>query len=158
MLRQAIYDCKGPVALRYPRSGVPEQEPLPEDLLHEQAKLTIACYGTDYFAACEAARLLDKQGICTDVIRLRCIKPLETEALMTSLRKTGRLLVPEQTVANGCVGQELAALLIGEPVRVRLVNFGDEFVTHGNCNALLKQYQLDAEGLFRKAMEEFDFE
>ena len=158
MLRKAIYDCQGPVALRYPRDWrVNVSTP---DLLCEKPDLTIGCYGTDYFAAAECASMLRKQGICADVVRLPMIKPLPMESLTASVKKSGRLLFSEQVVSSGCVGQQVLEelALSGLEPAAKLSNLGDCFTTHGSMKDLLRFTGLDAEGLYRSAMEVMDRE
>ena len=61
----------------------------------------------------------------------------------------------EETAANGCVGQRLAALLEQEQVaaKVALVNCGEGFVPHGKTELLKKDLSLDGEGIAKKAWE-----
>ena len=156
MLPKAIYEYSGPVALRYPRGN---WENLPaENRIHSDPDITIGCYGTDYWEAVKCADLLEKEGITADLIRLKELKPLPDEELLKSVRKSGRLLISEQTVSQGCVGESVACALAGSGVEICLINFGDSFVTHGSTKDLLDAYGLSGEKMFRKALEVFSFE
>ena len=161
MLHVALYDCTGPVAVRYPRGGAGDYQLAPErDCVAEGEDLTIACYGTMVNAALACRERLATRGIRAEVIKFRKIKPLEPTELLESVRRTGRLLVAEETVSAGCVGEELAELLQREGlcVQLRLCNLADAFVPQGDCHTLLHRCGLDAEGLERAVWEGFDFE
>jgi 2-oxoisovalerate dehydrogenase E1 component len=62
----------------------------------------------------EAAGTLDGEGIDVEVIDLRTISPLDRQAVLTSIGKTGRLVVAHEAVTDFGVGAELAALAAGE--------------------------------------------
>ena len=156
MLKSAIYDYDGPVAIRYPRGCW--ENAAAEDIRHDAPELTVACYGTDYWEAVRCADLLQQHGVKADVIRLRTVKPLDPAAILESVRKSGRLLVAEQTVRQGSVGEELAAMLAGQEVQVCLCNFCDRFIQHGSVEQLLDAAGLSAEKLCETALEVFSFE
>lgn len=160
MLRRAIYEIEGPVAVRYPRGG---EGALREDLsaghsvlLRDGADVTIAAYGTGINDALDAARRLEDQGVSAAVVKLNELKPLRAETALESLRKTGRLVVPEETCQSGCVGMELLSAAAAEHVSLRdvkLINLGEGIVTHGSPAELKKMLRLDGEGIAAAAME-----
>ncbi|MBE6954311.1 MAG: 1-deoxy-D-xylulose-5-phosphate synthase [Ruminococcaceae bacterium] len=158
MLHEAIYDYSGPVAVRYPRGIGFGDTYAPER--SEKPDLTIVSYGTLAFQANECAQLLAERGIRADVVRLRIIAPLDLTEVAVSCRKSGRLLVAEESAQNGCVGESIAAALqrSNPEVKVVLKNLGSSFVPHGANQLLFKQYGIDAEGLCRAALEAFSFE
>jgi pyruvate/2-oxoglutarate/acetoin dehydrogenase E1 component len=59
--------------------------------------------------ALAAARELEADGISTEVIDLRSLAPLDLEAIVASVRKTGRVVVAHEAVLTGGLGAELAA-------------------------------------------------
>ena len=77
------------------------------------------------------------------------------EAVTTSVRKTGRLLVVEEAEGVGSVGHELIEKLSqrGVPVIYSGQNIGDRFVTHGAMAELYRHLNLDAEAIVRRAEE-----
>ena len=60
----------------------------------------------------EAAQSLDKEGISTEVIDLRSIKPLDITLLLNSVQKTGRLVIADGGWKTGGLAAELAALVM----------------------------------------------
>jgi pyruvate/2-oxoglutarate/acetoin dehydrogenase E1 component len=61
------------------------------------------------YTALEAAELLSKDGIETEVIDLRWLAPLDTATLQESLGKTGRLVISHEANLTGGFGGEIAA-------------------------------------------------
>lgn len=72
--------------------------------------LTIAAYGAAVWVALEAAKELASEGMETEVLDLRCLVPLDREALFDSVRRTSRLLVLHEANLTGGFGGEIAAL------------------------------------------------
>ena len=146
MLRSALYDYTGPVAVRYPR-GRQETDLGDKDLLLEGSDVTLVAYGTMCQTVLQAARLLSSQGIRAEVVRFRCIQPLDLKAVTASYQKTGLLLIAEDCVETGCVGQAVTARLSGLPGRILLKNHGLRFVPHGTVEQLHVRLGLDPQSL-----------
>lgn len=156
MLRSAVEEMQGPVAIRYPRgSDGAYTQVAQEPVLRRGSDITLVSYGTLINSVLEAAELLGAQGISAEVIKLSSIKPISLSAISASVRKTHRLLVAEEAVCTGCAGKEIAASLRAEGVRFhyRLSNLGDQFVTHGNVQALYRHVGLDGASLTEAARE-----
>jgi pyruvate dehydrogenase E1 component beta subunit len=64
--------------------------------------------------ALAAAETLAAEGIDAEVIDLRTLAPLDTQAILASVRKTGRLVTVEEAPKTGGVGGEIAALVAEE--------------------------------------------
>jgi 1-deoxy-D-xylulose-5-phosphate synthase len=78
-----------------------------------------------------------------------------------SLQKTGRLLVLEECVETGCVGQELVTDLTTAgvaPKVVRLMNLGHGFVTHGTVPQLYEMLGIDGKSVAKAVKELIRFE
>jgi len=60
----------------------------------------------------EAAAILEKEGISCEVINLRTIRPLDRETIITSVKKTSRIVSVEEGFPQSGVGSEIAALLM----------------------------------------------
>ena len=156
MLRRAVFQMKGPVAVRYPRGcdGAYTQCAA-SPLLRAGQDITLVSYGTLINQVLRAAELLEAQGISVEVLKLPSIKPIDMSAIRTSVRKTGHLLIAEEAVCIGCAGKEIAGTLRAggmNPV-IRLCNAGDRFVPHGAVGDLYRLLGLDAESLARTALE-----
>ena len=146
MLAAALYETKGPVALRYPRGGGVDSLPK-EPLLKEGTDITLLSYGAMVGPILEAASLLEKKGISAEVLRLKRILPLNLTELCRSFQKTGRLIVAEDCVENGSVGRAIMAELFGQKGKIRLLNLGCAFVTQGSVERLRQTLGLDAQGI-----------
>ena len=75
----------------------------------EGTDLTILAYGTPVHFALEAAEVLAKDGKSVEVIDLRSLVPLDTEMILTSVKKTNRVLVAHEDKVHGGFGGEVAA-------------------------------------------------
>ena len=159
MLRDAVLRYDGPVALRFPRGGEGDykQDSGCEDtvVLRQGSDITLVAYGIHTNHVLATASRLEEHGIRAEVIKLNTITPIVPEEIVRSVRKTGALLVAEDCVASGSVGERISSLLAREGVcaKIALVNSGTSFVTHGKTALLEQQLGLDPVSLCRKAME-----
>lgn len=158
MLRQAVLEMDGPVAVRYPRGCDGAWTKAAEHpILREGKDITLVGYGRLINEILDAAELLQAEGISAEVIKLPSVKPIDMATIAASVRKTGHLLIAEEAVCIGCAGKEIAASLRTQKIAVPtgLVNIGDRFVPHGSVSALYEMLGLDAKSLAEKAREVF---
>ena len=151
MLHRAVEEIDGPVAVRYPRGG---QGRYREDggdgvfaCLREGDDAAILTYGILVNQALDAAELLAQKGIRVRVVKLNQICPLDSKQVKDALSGTERLLVLEDCMATGCVGQRIAAILAQERMEPRcltLKNLGGRFAPQGTVDQLYKAFGLDA--------------
>ena len=162
MLRAAIYDINGSVAIRYPRGGEGKYtacNTAPETLLREGRDVTLVCYGIMTNEVLDAAERLAAEGISAEVIKLSMIKPPDFDLVMRSLRITGKLLISEDVCGAGCVGSRILEEAAINEIHVRaakLLNLGEGIVPHGTVAELLHDFGLDADGIVSAAMEMMD--
>ncbi len=159
MLRQAVLELDGPVAVRYPRGGEEAYRGCctknAADTLKEGCDCTIVSYGTLINEALQAADLLEGRGYRTQVVKLNRLAPLHIED-MEPLRDAKTILVLEDCVEAGCVGQRLAALLLQAgiaPQKLILKNSGNAFIQQGSVSQLYHALGLDGESV-AAALEE----
>ena len=160
MLRRAVYEVPGPVAVRYPRGGETEWQ---EDrsagqavLLREGGDITLVGYGTMIQTLLETAELLSQRGSAAEVVKLKTSTPINVGCIEGSGQKTGRLLVAADSVAMNCVGRRVITCLAEKgtcPRAFALQNVGSGFVTHGSVAQLRKLCGLDARSLCTKVEE-----
>jgi pyruvate dehydrogenase E1 component beta subunit len=74
--------------------------------------VTIAAFSRMVGVALEAAETLAKEGIDAEVVDLRTIRPLDTETLVASVKKTNRLVTVEEGWPFAGIGSELAAVMM----------------------------------------------
>ena len=159
MLEQAVLHMDGPVAVRYPRGGegayTADSGAEASVVLRNGGDITLAGYGIQINDLLEAAQILSEKGVEAEIVKLNILTPLKTDEVAASVKKTGALLVAEDCMAEGCIGQRLAAALEEQHVgaRVCLINCGTQFIAHGALKYLKKERNLDGEGIARKALE-----
>lgn len=152
MLYRALYELDGPVALRYARGG---ENGYSDDhsqgaaaVLREGSDWTAVCYGTMTGEVLAAAEALDAEGISVEVVKLNQLAPLEPETVLTSARKTGRLLVAEEVIQAGSMGVVLAGAVAQEGLALKalkLLNTGDQFVPHGTIPQLREKLGINSD-------------
>lgn len=100
-----LYGVKGPV---------PEEEytiPLGEaNLVREGADVTIVTYSYMLTLCLQAAERLAKEGVNIEIIDLRSVDPLDEDKILTSIKKTHRLVVVQETWRGCSVSSEIAAI------------------------------------------------
>jgi pyruvate/2-oxoglutarate/acetoin dehydrogenase E1 component len=105
----ALYRTKGPV---------PEEEyllPLGQcDIKRNGDDLTIVAVSRVVSEALAAAAKLEEQGITAEVIDPRTIQPLDSNTIVESVKKTGRLIIASDDVRSGGIGSEIAAIVVEE--------------------------------------------
>lgn len=161
MLRTALFDCTGPVAVRYPRGGEgafrKNTSGTPLVQLREGTDVTLLAYGRMINNVLAAAELLAGHGVSAKVLKLNRIAPLDGKVLDKFFDGTNCLLVAEDSFGAGCVGQRLAAILAeqGEaPKRLILKNLGKTFAPEGTVAQLEHSIGIDAEGIAQAVLEE----
>ena len=147
----AKYD--GPVYLRFGRPGVPNFTPEDQEfvigktlVMNEGKDVTIFATGHLVWEALLAAEALEAEGISAEVIDIATIKPLDEEAVLASVKKTGAAVVAEEHNTAGGLGEAIAGVLAASlPAPLEFINGGDRFGQTGTPSALMKAYGLDAE-------------
>ena len=103
---KGLYASKGPV---------PEEEyliPLGKaDLKREGNDITVVAISRSVLFALEAAALLEKEGIDLEIIDPMTISPLDEEAIIESVKKTGRLLIVHEACKSCGFGAEVSAIV-----------------------------------------------
>jgi transketolase len=162
-LRQALAAAlrrDGPVYLRICRNptpvlfaGAPPLEIGRIRKLRDGGDLTIAVCGVPTSMAIEAADRLARRGVTVDLIEIATIKPIDTVALTSSARKTGKVLAVEEHSVQGGMGSAVAEVLSQlAPARMRLIGIQDTFAESGAYDALLRKYGISVERIEAEAM------
>jgi len=121
LLKTAIRDNNPVVFLehkktyRLVRGEVPDEEytiPLGvADVKRQGRDLTVVTYGLTLHYCLEAAQQVAAEGIDVEVVDLRTLTPLDTDTVLESVTKTGKLLIVHEDNITGGVGAEIAALV-----------------------------------------------
>ncbi len=150
---------KGPGYLRVARDKTPvittKETPFSlakAQILRGGSDITIAACGTMVYQALMAAELLHKAGVSAEVINVAVIKPLDTETILRSVRKTGCLLSAEEAQIGGGLGGALAELLgESEPLPMTRMGMVDHFGQSGTPDELLNHFGLNADSIALRA-------
>ena len=147
MLKTAIYEDEGPVALRYPRGGERRWTGMAcgaAEVIRCGSDVTVVSYGDMINEVLDACDLLS--GVEPEVIKLGVVCPIDCSSVIESVKRTGALVVAEDCVKNGSVGVAIAAALAeaGVDAETRLINLGNRFIPHGSVRRLMQEYHIDA--------------
>lgn len=159
MLRRAVLEETGPAAVRYPRGGEGAYRGdagWETRVLRPGRDITLVSYGVLINQVLDAAEGLAQRGIQAEVVKLGRIAPLDLAPVAESVGRTGRLLVAEEAMAAGGVGERLAAGLLGAGVPLKsltLANLGTGYIPHGSVEQLLSLHGLDGAHLMKRVEE-----
>ena len=154
---KAIANYHGPVYLRFGRPGWPVF--MPEDgfeigkaiMLNEGSDITLIATGHMLWYAVEAAKKLEDNGVSVELINIHTIKPLDEEAILNSVKKTGLCVVAEEHQQLGGLGESVAGLLSREhPTKMGFVAVQDSFGESGTPAQLLEKYGLSIDDIYNK--------
>lgn len=147
----AIAEHDGPVYLRFGRPKWPVFIPtgLPfiigkAQVLSEGSDVSLIACGHLVWNALQAAAELEKEGIHAEVVNMHTIKPLDTDAVLSSATKTGCVVTCEEHNRFGGLGDSVAqTLALHRPTPQEFVAVNDSFGESGTPDQLLKKYGLD---------------
>ena len=147
----AVADHQGPVYLRFGRPSWPifttpdsKFEIGKAQQFSEGDDVSIFACGHMVWKAIEAGKILEEKGIGVDVINIHTIKPLDTDAVIRSLKKTKCAVTVEEHNVIGGLGDAIAqAATRAFPVPIEYVGTRDTFGESGTPIQLLSKYGLD---------------
>ncbi len=121
--------------------------------IREGNDVTLAACGVPLAMAIEAADELERIGISAEVLNISTIKPLDIESLISSVRKTGRILTIEEHSIIGGLGSAVSETLLKYyPVKADFVGINDTFTETGAYNDLLDKYNISTKSILEKAI------
>lgn len=123
------------------------------NMLTDGTDLTIIATGETVYHSLQASRKLKDHGISARVLDMTFIKPLDTEAIISAARETGRIITVEEHSRFGGLGGAVVETLAEHPVPVKILGIPDEDVIHGTSPEIFKHYGLDSEGIKKTALQ-----
>lgn len=155
----AIAKHHGPVYLRFGRPKVPNFTPENGDFeigkavkLIDGNDVTLVATGHLVWEALEAAKALNESGISAEVINIHTIKPLDDEAILKSVNKTGCIVTAEEHNYLGGLGESVARVLAQHrPTPQEFVATQDTFGESGTPAQLMEKYGLNSEAIQKAA-------
>ena len=160
MLRRAVEDIPGPVAVRYPRGGengyAGGWNGDAVQVLREGGDAAVVTCGILTGETLRAADALQAEGVGVRVVKLAQVSPLNGKELCAALDGVKRLVVAEDQLRAGGLGERLSALLLEQDAgigKIRLRNVGTALPTQGSTAQLWHELGLDAEGIAQAVRE-----
>jgi transketolase len=155
----AIADHHGPVYLRFGRPAVANFTPENGEfvigkavMLNEGTDVTIIATGHLVWEALVAAEALEAKGISAEVINIHTIKPLDEEAILKSVAKTGCVVTAEEHNILGGLGESVARTLsLNNPAPQEFVAVMDSFGESGTPDQLMEKYRLNNKAIVEAA-------
>ncbi|MDE6251068.1 MAG: transketolase family protein [Lachnospiraceae bacterium] len=156
---QAAYEYEGPVYLRFGRLALPvinDNEDYKFEIgkgviLKEGKDVTIAATGLCVTESLKAAEMLAADGIDAEVINIHTIKPIDEELIVSSAKKTGKVVTVEEHSVIGGLGSAVSDVLSEKyPVKVMKIGINDVYGESGPAAELIHKYGLDAENIYNR--------
>lgn len=115
--------------------------------------VTIIACGHLVWQAVLAGQELEKQGVSVELINMHTIKPLDEEAILASVSKTGCVVTAEEHQRNGGLGDSIAQVLsLHRPSPIEMVAVNDSFGESGTPDQLLEKYGLAPQHIVQAAL------
>ena len=158
---RAAYEYDGPVYLRVGKLKVPDvtSADTPFEIgkairFREGSDVTLISTGNMLFETLKAAEILAEKGVSAEVLHMHTVKPIDSDAIAESARKTGAVVtVEEHSILNG-LGSAVAETLCEKyPVPLRRVGTKDVFGLSGTMDELMDYFGLRAEPIAATALE-----
>lgn len=151
----AVAEDEGPVYLRFGRPGWPVFTTEDQDfvigkaqVMAEGTDVTIIACGHLVWTAVEAAKELAEKGVSVELINMHTIKPLDEEAIIKSVGKTGCVVTAEEHQRNGGLGDAVAQVLAqNTPAPQEFIAVNDSFGESGKPVDLLNKYGLGKDNI-----------
>jgi len=155
----AIADHEGPVYLRFGRPVIPVFTDPDQKfeigkawMVNEGTDVSIFATGHMVWEAIQAGEILEAEGINAEIINIHTIKPLDEEAILKSIGKTGCVVTAEEHNRIGGLGDSVAQVLVkNKLVPQEYVAVNDSFGESGTPAQLLEKYGLDAKHIVEAA-------
>lgn len=157
MLKIAL-SMPSPSAIRYPKDKVDESISEPVKLgkasLEAEGKDVLICYfGAMRKTAHQACELLKKHNIYSTVLNMRFAKPLDIESISSNAQGKKLVVTIEECIADGGVGQKIAALL---DISTLVIGLPDGFPIIAKRQILIEKYGLDANTVFEAILQKIN--
>jgi transketolase len=155
---KAIADYQGPVYLRF---GRPVWPIFTENMPFKIGKAQVFQSGTDItlfacghlvWKAIEAGIALEEKGYSVELINIHTIKPLDVEAVLQSIQKTGCAVTCEEHNVLGGLGDSIAQVAAQHhPIPIEYIGTQDTFGESGTPTQLLEKYGLSTQAILTAA-------
>lgn len=164
MLRWAVNDNYGPIAIRYPRgtdSSEVKLNPLKDffrgkwEIIIEEGNIAIIACGKMVQTAIMVRERLLKSGIKTTIINAEFIKPIDKDIIKKLVHNDYKIITVEDNILHGGLGTSILEYTnsLGYKNDILTLGYKDKFVTQGNVDLLYKLHGLDVDGIFHSVLK-----
>ncbi|MBQ7147683.1 MAG: transketolase family protein [Pseudobutyrivibrio sp.] len=114
----------------------------------EGKKVVIVACGEMVRPSIEAAKLLEKEGVCVEVLDMYCVKPFDGDTLIEAIKTADLVISVEEHAPYGGLGADVASVVSkNHPVKVIQLALPDDHVITGKSQEVFDYYGLNAEGI-----------
>lgn len=154
---KAAMEYQGPMYLRFGRA--------PVEIINDQASyqftigkgvclkegidISLVATGICVSSCLAVAKMLAKDDVSAEVINMHTIKPIDKELLLQTAKKTNHIITVEEHSTIGGLGSAVSEVLSEMyPTKINKIGMQDCFGQSASAEVLLKEYQLDATGIY----------
>ncbi len=152
-----------PIAIRYPRgeayAGLRDYRAPIEygkgEWIYREKEILLLAVGSMVKTAEEVWAALKDKGYECSLVNARFVKPIDEELIREALTEHSVIVTLEENVASGGFGEKVRAYVdsLETTCEVISVAIPDEYVEHGNVDALKKEIQIDAQSITERIMD-----
>ena len=172
MLRWAVEDFDGPIAIRYPRGGdgiltdtdfVGSADTVKKGMVrcHRSGEnVVLLSYGILTNQLLASAQQLEEKGIHATVLQLQTVSPLPVEQIAEHIGNCKHLIIAEEACTGSGIHESLSWELRKRlpNLKIHAIDLGKHFVTHGSIAQLYRHHCLDADSVTKTALEVLSYE
>jgi transketolase len=155
------FEYQGPVYIRMDNGAYPQLHSKgyrfrlgSVDVLRRGKNVTIAAVGSVVYEACLAAQDLAQLGIEAELLNISSIRPLDREAIVSSIKKTAAVVTVEEHSVHGGLGSLVAEIVAAEAIQTKLIRLGipeGSFSKAGPREKIREFYKINRKGIFHTA-------
>ncbi|MEA4988855.1 MAG: 1-deoxy-D-xylulose-5-phosphate synthase [Anaerovorax sp.] len=159
------FTLNGPCAIRYPRGEAEDLDTEKKKHSPIDGKIEVLSEGNDGVLlaigkmvepAIKAKLILKQKGLDFGVVNARFIKPLDEDGILSCVNTKKAVITLEDNAIIGGFGSEVCKLLKEKgnaSQKLLQIGWPDVFISQGKVSELMKQYELDANGIVRRVAE-----
>ncbi len=160
MIDYAVNKHNAPIAVRYPRGNMQclthtcAFEYGKAEVVYEGRDLTIITEGPVAAYACEAKKMLEEKNISAEVINVRTIKPIDEKTIVSSIKKTKRVISVEDAQAVGGLGSIISEIAVKNTLNAKIIKRGySDFVLASAVESAYDKNGITAQKIYETALK-----
>lgn len=150
----------GPVYIRIARTNLPDIFDSSYKfninkavIMQKGTDITLISNGETLVETLDCAKILSEKGINAEIINVPVVKPIDSDTIISSAKKTNRVFTIENHSVIGGLGSAVCEVLSENyPVKITRIGINDQFGQSGTAKELMNYYGLSAEKLTEKIM------